>query len=200
MAFTLVIGDKNLSSWSLRPWLLLRMLDAPFEEVSIRLDQPGTTAEIRRHSPAGRVPVLKHDGLVVWDTLAIVEYLAELHPGRVWPEAAAERAHARSLAAEMHAGFADLRSELPMEIASRKPGHAYSAGAARDIARISEIWGAAKGPFLFGGFGGVDAMYAPVATRFVTYGVALPSSAQRYRDALLALPPMREWAQAAARE
>ncbi len=200
MAFTLVVGDKNLSSWSLRPWLLLRMLDVPFEEVPIRLDQPGTKAELLRHSPAGRAPVLKHDGLVVWDTLAIVEYLAELHPGRVWPEAANERARARSLSAEMHAGFADLRSDLPMEIGSRKPGHAYGEGAARDIARISEIWSAAKGPFLFGGFGGVDAMYAPVATRFVTYGVALPPAAQRYRDALLALPPMREWAQAAARE
>lgn len=193
MAFTLVIGDKNLSSWSLRPWLLLRMLGAPFEEVPIRLDQPETKAEILRHSPAGRVPVLKHDGLAIWDTLAIVEYLGELYPGRVWPEAAAERARARSLAAEMHAGFADLRNELPMDIGSRKHGHAYGDGAARDIARIAEIWSEAKGQFLFGGFGGVDAMYAPVATRFVTYGVALPAAAQRYADALLGLSPMREW-------
>ena len=200
MAFTLVIGDKNLSSWSLRPWLLLRMLGVPFDEILIRLDRPGTKAEILRHSPAGRVPVLKHDGLVIWDTLAIFEYLAELNPGRVWPEAAAERARARSLAAEMHAGFADLRRELPMDIRTRKPGHAYGEGVARDIARIAEMWSEAKGPFLCGPFGGVDAMYAPVATRFVTYGVALPAAAMRYRDALLALPPMREWSEAAARE
>ena len=200
MALTLVIGDKNLSSWSLRPWLLLRMLGAPFDEVLIRLDRPTTKQEILRHSPAGRVPVLKHDGLVVWDTLAIIEYLAELHPGRVWPEAAAERARARSLAAEMHAGFADLRRELPMDIRARKPGHPYGEEAARDIARIAELWSQAKGPFLCGPFGGADAMYAPVATRFVTYGVALPAAAARYRDALLGLPPMREWAEAATRE
>lgn len=200
MAFTLVIGDKNLSSWSLRPWLLLRMLGVSFDEVLIRLDRPTTKQEIQRHSPAGRVPVLKHDGLAIWDTLAIVEYLAELHPGRVWPEPAAERARARSLAAEMHSGFADLRLELPMDIKARKPGHAYSEGAARDIARIAEMWSEAKGPFLYGSFGGVDAMYAPVATRFVTYRVELPATAARYRDALLALPPMREWSEAAARE
>lgn len=200
MAFTLVIGDKNLSSWSLRPWLLLRMLEVPFEEISIRLDRPTTKQEIRRHSPAGRVPVLKHDGLAIWDTLAIFEYLAELHPARVWPQAAAERARARSLAAEMHAGFADLRLELPMDIKARKSGHAYGEAAARDIARIVEIWNEAQGPFLCGSFGAVDAMYAPVATRFVTYGVKSPPAAARYRDALLALAPMREWAEAATRE
>ena len=200
MALTLVIGDKNLSSWSLRPWLLLRMLGGPFEEALIRLDRPTTKQDILRHSPAGRVPVLRHDGLVVWDTLAILEYLAELHPRAVWPAEAAERARARSLAAEMHAGFADLRRELPMDICARKPGHPYGEETARDIARIVEIWSQAKGPFLCGPFGGVDAMYAPVATRFVTYGVALPAAAARYRDAVLALPPMREWAEAAARE
>lgn len=200
MAFTLVIGDKNLSSWSLRPWLLLRMLHAPFEEALVPLDRPETKREILRHSPAGRVPVLKHDGLAIWDTLAIFEYLAELHSGRVWPEAVAERARARSLAAEMHAGFADLRRELPMDIRARRPGRTYGEETARDIARVAEIWSEAKGPFLQGPFGGVDAMYAPVATRFVTYGVALPPAAARYRDAVLALPAMREWAEAAARE
>lgn len=200
MALTLVIGDKNLSSWSLRPWLLLRMLGVPFEEALIRLDRPTTREEILRRSPAGRVPVLLHDGLVVWDTLAIIEYLAELHPGRVWPQPAIERARARSLAAEMHAGFDDLRRELPMDVRARKPGRTMSEGAARDIARIARIWGDANGPFLFGGFGGVDAMYAPVATRVLTYGLPLPPKAQRYCDALLALEPMREWAEAAALE
>ena len=200
MALTLVIGDKNLSSWSLRPWLLLRMLGVAFEEAMIRLDRPATREEILQRSPAGRVPVLLHDGLVVWDTLAIVEYLAELHPGRVWPEPASERARARSLAAEMHAGFDDLRRELPMDVRARKPGRTYGEGTARDIARIARIWSEASGPFLFGGFGGVDAMYAPVATRILTYGVPLPATAQRYCDGVLALAPMREWAGAAARE
>ena len=200
MAFRLTIGDKNLSSWSLRPWLMLRMLGVPFEEDPIRLDRPTTREEIRRRSPAGRVPALEHDGLTIWDSLAILEYLAELHPGRVWPQETAARARARSLAAEMHAGFADLRRELPMEITARRPWRAFGEGAAQDIARIVEIWEAAEGPFLLGPFGGVDAMYAPVATRFVTYGVALPGAAERYRDALLALPPMQEWADAAALE
>lgn len=200
MALTLVIGDKNLSSWSLRPWLLLRMIGVPFQEVLIRLDRPTTREDILQRSPAGRVPVLLHDGLVVWDTLAIVEYLAELHPGRVWPQPRGERARARSLAAEMHAGFADLRRELPMDVRARKPGRTFSEGAAHDIARIARIWSDASGPFLFGGFGGVDAMYAPVATRVLTYGIPLPPTAQRYCDELLALAPMREWAEAAARE
>lgn len=200
MTFTLVIGDKNLSSWSLRPWLMLRMLGVSFDEALIRLDRPGTKAEILKHSPAGRVPVLKHDGLVIWDTLAIMEYLAELHPGRVWPQETAARARARSLAAEMHAGFADLRRELPMDICARRPGQAYGEETARDIARIAEIWSGAQAPFLLGPFCAADAMFAPVATRMRTYGVALPEAAQRYCDALLALTPMQEWAAAAARE
>ena len=128
--------------------------------------------------------MLLHDGLVVWDTLAIVEYLAELHPGRVWPQPPGERARARSLAAEMHAGFVDLRRELPMDVRARKPGRTFSEGAAHDIARIARIWSDASGPFLFGGFGGVDAMYAPVATRVLTYGIPLPPTAQRWRNAI----------------
>jgi glutathione S-transferase len=200
MAFTLVIGDKNLSSWSLRPWLLMRMLGVPFEERQVRLDRPESRGEILRHSPAGRVPILLHDDLAIWDSLAIVEYLAELEPGRVWPQERARRARARSLACEMHAGFADLRRELPMDIRARKTGQRWSEAAASDLRRIAEIWSGAEGPFLFGGFGAVDAMYAPVATRCVTYGVRLPPAAAAYRDAILALPPMREWAAAAARE
>lgn len=200
MAFTLVIGDKNLSSWSLRPWLLLRMLGVDFEERQVRLGRPETRSEIQRHSPAGRVPILLHGDLAIWDSLAIAEYLAELHPGRVWPQDAARRARARSLAAEMHSGFADLRRELPMDIRARKTDRRWSEAASSDLRRISEIWSGAEGPFLFGGFGAVDAMYAPVATRCVTYGVRLPAPAATYRDALLALPPMLEWAAAAARE
>jgi glutathione S-transferase len=200
MAFTLVIGDKNLSSWSLRPWLLMRMLGVPFQERQVRLDGPETRGEILRHSPAGRVPILLHDDLAIWDSLAIVEYLAELEAGRVWPQERARRARARSLACEMHAGFADLRRELPMDIRARKAEQRWSEAAASDLRRIADIWNAAEGPFLFGGFGAVDAMYAPVATRCVTYGVRLPPAAAAYRDAILALPPMREWAAAAARE
>lgn len=200
MAFTLVIGDKNLSSWSLRPWLLMRMLGVAFEERRVRLDLPETRSEIQKHSPAGRVPILLHGELAVWDSLAIVEYLSELHPGRVWPQDAARRARARSLAAEMHSGFADLRRELPMDIRARKTDARWSDAASSDLRRIAEIWSGAEGPFLFGGFGGADAMFAPVATRCVTYGVRLPPAAAAYRDAVLALPAMREWCEAAARE
>lgn len=200
MAFTLVVGDKNLSSWSLRPWLLMRMLGLEFDEHPVRLDRPETRGEIRRHSPAGRVPVLLHDGLAIWDSLAIVEYLAELHPGRVWPQDRALRARARCLAAEMHSGFADLRRELPMDIRARRTDRRWSEAAASDLKRIADVWSGAEGPFLFGGFGGVDAMFAPVATRCVTYGVRLPRAAADYRDAILALPAMQEWAKAAAAE
>jgi glutathione S-transferase len=197
---SLVIGTPNLSSWSLRPWLLMRQLEIPFEEVLIELDRPTSKAEILRHSPAGRVPVLKEDGLAIWESLAIIEYLAERSPGlHVWPRDRAARAEARSLAAEVHAGFAALRDELPLEVTARRPATTYSAEAGADITRIVECWEVALarhrggGGFLFGGFSAADAMFAPVVSRFVTYDVPLGSAAAGYRDLIWNLSAMAEW-------
>ena len=197
---TLVIGTPNLSSWSLRPWLLMRQLDIPFREVVVELDRPTTRAEILAHSPAARVPVLKEEGLVIWDSLAVIEYLAERHPERgVWPEDRGDRAQARSLAAEMHSGFASLREELPVNVTARLPGRSFSAPAAADIARITACWGAAlagrgnDGPFLFGAFSAADAMFAPVVSRLVTYDVPLDAPAARYRETIWELEAMAEW-------
>ena len=175
--YTLVIGDKNLSSLSLRPWLALKHCHIPFEEVGIRLRQPDSKAEILRHTPSGKVPALKTKQGVVWDTLAILEYLAERHPEhRLWPQDEEPRAAARSISAEMHSGFATLRNDLPMDLLSRLPSPPIGEPLASDIRRIVAIWKDTRarfskgGPFLFGGFTCADAMYAPVATRFRTYG------------------------------
>jgi len=204
MVYTLVLGSKNLSSWSLRAWLGLRQFGLPFDEVVIELDQPQTQAEILAHSPAGRVPVLKIGDLAVWDSLAILETLAERHPDLpFWPADAAARARARSISAEMHAGFAALRDELPMDCRLRTTMPAVSADAAADIARIQALWRTARaqaggaGPFLFGAFSIADAMYAPVVSRFVTYDVALEPPCRAYADAVMALPAMRVWLAAA---
>ena len=200
----LIIGNKNYSSWSLRAWLPLRHLGVPFEEERVALFEPGYKARILAHSPAGRVPVLIDGDVTVWDTIAIGEYLAEKLPGRgLWPQAAAERARARSVSAEMHAGFAALRTHMPMNIRSRYPGRGRSAEVDADIARICAIWQdcleRSGGPFLFGGFGFADAMYAPVATRFLTYAVELDRVVSAYVDRIWNLPAMCEWrAQAAA--
>ncbi len=205
--FELVIGNKNYSSWSLRPWLAMTHFGIPFRETMILLDTPTMKAEILAHSPAGRVPVLKHGELRIWDSLAILEYLAERFPQHdFWPADRAARAHARSLAAEMHAGFPDLRRELPMDSRARRPDHRWSDLAAADIDRIKAMWSDSRrtygtgGDFLCGGFGAVDAMYAPVVSRFVTYGVALDGAAADYRDAVWNLPAMQAWLSAAAIE
>jgi glutathione S-transferase len=203
--YRLVIGNKAYSSWSLRPWLLMKEAGLAFDEIRIPLYQDGHAAKIRQHTPAGRVPVL-HDGAVtVWDTLAICEYLAERHPEKnLWPASVAARAHARAVSAEMHAGFAALRSNLSMNVRRNFPGAGITPEVARDIARIEALWGDCLsrygGPFLFGAFGIADAMYAPVATRFKTYAVALGIEAQRYAERLLALPSMRAWYADAAAE
>lgn len=199
---TLVIGDRNFSSWSLRPWLAARQADLPFAEVSIRLDRSNTREQIRRYSPSGKVPCLIDDAggerVLIWDSLAICEYLAELAPA-LWPAERALRAEARSLSAEMHSGFASLRQNLPMDIRARKPRQAISPETAADIRRIVDIWEsarsrfAARGPFLFGAFSIADAMYAPVAWRFVSYAVDLPTASQSWVESMLALPAMREW-------
>jgi glutathione S-transferase len=205
--FTLIIGNKNYSSWSLRPWLAMKMAGIPFEEIVIPLRRPETAAAITHHSPAGKVPILKHGARVLWESIAILEYLAEMLPNeRLWPADVAARAHARVISAEMHAGFGPLRSNMPMDVRALKPGRGMNPDVAKDIARITEIWHDCRarfgdgGPFLFGRFCNADAMWAPVVTRFETYGVALDDECRAYCRAILDLAPMQEWYAAARAE
>ncbi len=200
----LVIGSKRYSSWSLRPWLLLKQAGLPFEETLIRLRQPDSASRIAAHSPTGLVPVLKDGGLVIWESLAICEYIAELsRAAPLWPEGRSARAVARAVATEMHAGFRLLRENLPMDVARTIQLPSIPDAVHADIARIQAMWSdcrarfGAEGPFLFGRFGVADAMYAPVATRFRTYGVALDPVCRAYVDSIYALPAMGEWIAAA---
>jgi glutathione S-transferase len=209
---TLVIGDKNYSSWSLRPWLALKYFGIPFVEERIRLRQPESKAAILKHSPSGKVPALQAHGLVVCDSLAILEFLAERHPELgLWPRDTMARALARSVSAEMHSGFATLRNEMPMDLLGRLPAPPIGEELKNDITRITAIWRqsrarfGADGPFLFGAFSNADAMFAPVATRFRTYGIDLDrfgddGSAGAYGRAILALPAMAEWTAGAEAE
>ncbi|WP_029011086.1 glutathione S-transferase family protein [Azospirillum halopraeferens] len=204
---TLVLGNKAYSSWSLRPWLALKRTGVPFAEVVIPLRRPETKGAILEHSPAGKVPVLRHGDRTVWDSLAIIEYLAETFPSaRLWPEDANARAVARAVSAEMHSGFQALRKALPMDLKARHPGRTFDAEVEADIARIRSLWEdcrrrfGADGPFLFGRFSAADAMYAPVVTRFDTYAVTLDPVSRAYADAILTLPEMREWTAAAMAE
>ena len=210
--FTLIIGNKNYSSWSLRGWLMAKAAGVSFDEIVIPLDRPETQTAIRKHSPSGRVPVLIDKGLQVWESLAIGEYLNELKPeALLWPDAVAARAHARSISSEMHAGFAELRNNMPMNIRSSFPGKGMTPGVRADIERITGLWrdtrkkfaGAAAAKddgFLFGTFGNADAMYAPVVTRLRTYGVKLESDSEAYCAAVMAHPAMKEWVDAAKNE
>ncbi len=213
MTYQLAIGDKNTSSWSLRPWLALRHAGIPFEEINIKLRQPDTKAQILRYSPAGKVPtLLVDDGQAIWDSLAILEFLAEAHPqARLWPERRDARALARSVSAEMHSGFAALREHCPMELLARTPMATLPDAVGAEVRRIVALWRdcrrrfGASGPLLFGGFTAADAMYAPVASRFRTYLPDLApygddGTAQAYVDALFALPAMAEWEEGARRE
>ena len=199
--YTLYIGNKNYSSWSLRPWVLLTVLGIPFDERLVPFEGGGTWERFREFSPTGLVPCL-HDGdIVVWESLGIVEHIAEAYPG-VWPTGPAERAWARSAAAEMHAGFGALRNECPMTVGMRVRLHAISAELDADLARLAELWqeglGRFGGPFLAGSdFTAADAFYAPMAFRLQTYGLALPSEAGIYAERILKLPAMEAWAQAA---
>ncbi|MGH8623026.1 MAG: glutathione S-transferase family protein [Burkholderiales bacterium] len=195
---TLVIGNKNYSSWSLRPWLAMKQAGIPFVEHRIALYQPDSKRRVLEHSPSGKVPVLKDGTITVWDSLAILEHLAEQFPDRgLWPQGAAARARARSVSAEMHSGFAALRARMPMNLRNSYPGRGLTPEVEADIARIVSLWAdcraTASGPFLLGGFCIADAMFAPVATRFVTYGVKLPPVGQRYVDTVVALPAMQAW-------
>jgi glutathione S-transferase len=205
MSLTLYVGSKRYSSWSLRPYLALAHTGVTFETRTILLDQDDTRANIARVTPAGRVPVLHHDDLVVWDSLAICEYVAELQPGAgLWPGDRAARARARTISAEMHAGFAALRRDMPMDVIADKRGEGHTAAALSDARRVQAIWrealAAGGGPFLFGTFTIADAMFAPVATRFVTYGVELDDACKRYVETVYALPAMRAWIADAERE
>lgn len=209
---TLYIGNKNYSSWSLRPWLAMKQAGLSFREVLIPLDQPDTQTKIKAFSGSGKVPFLEHGSVGVWESLAICEYAAELRPQLLlWPEDPAARAHARAVATEMHGGFAELRRNLPMDIRSRWPERNRQSHCAAEIERVVGLWREArerfgkagangKGDFLYGGFTIADAMYAPVTTRFVTYGVKLDPTSMAYIDAVTSLPTMREWAEAAKQE
>jgi glutathione S-transferase len=209
MSLTLVIGNRNYSSWSLRPWLAMKQAGLAFDEVRIALSRPDTTTQILRHSPSGRVPCLIDGALAIWDSIAICEYVNEQYAaGSLWPRDVGQRARARSVAAEMHSGFAALRTHMPMNIRARLPERGAAARArddvAADIARIQAIWtdclAASGGPLLFGGFSIADAFFAPVVMRFRTYAVDLAPALARYADAILALAPMQQWVAAAIAE
>jgi glutathione S-transferase len=205
MALTLYVGNKRYSSWSLRPYLALAHAGASFTTELILLDQADTKAKIVAINPAGKVPAL-HDGdLVVGESLAICEYVAELFPAAgLWPDDRADRARARAVATEMHGGFAALRREMAMDLGTKKPGAGRTTESLADIARVTQIWrdqlAASGGPFLFGTFTIADAMYAPVVTRFDTYEVELDDTCAAYVRTVLALPAMRAWARDAAEE
>ncbi len=207
MTTTLVIGNKNYSSWSLRAWLLLSEAGIPFNEHRIALDRPGSAEEIARFSPAGLVPVLILDDLGIWDTLAIAETVAERWPDKqLWPEDPDERAHARSVSAEMHSGFSTLRTCMPMNCRAMGRRIPIPDALGAEIDRVIAIWSGChrrygdRGGWLFGRFSVADAMFAPVVLRFRTYGINLPESAGYYPNRLLESPAMQRWLAAAESE
>ena len=204
MALTLVIGNKNYSSWSLRPWIAMKVAGIAFAEELVPLYEPGSREKVMRFSPTGKVPCLVDGDVTVWESLAILDYLAHRFPEtKLWPQELPALAYARSISAEMHSGFMDLRREFPMDIGADMPMPTPSAGAAGDIERVQQIWRDARsrfgaaGPFLFGRFTNADAMYAPVVTRFRTYNVPVDPVSATYMDAILALPSMTAWYRAA---
>jgi len=203
----LVIGNKNYSSWSMRPWVLLRQAQIPFEEVQLEFDGAVRVIGIEKYSKARKVPVLLVDGEPVWDSLAIAETAAELFPEKqLWPADARARRRARSACAEMHSGFQALRDRMPMNIKGSHPGKGLTPESQKDIDRIVLLWSECReafgggGSLLFGGFSVADAFFAPVVMRFRTYGVELPRLAKDYCAAVEALPAVREWIEAARRE
>lgn len=205
---TIYLGNKNYSSWSLRAWLVLKHTTVAFNEVVIPLYESTSRATLLKYSPSGRVPVLQHGALTVWDSLAICEYLAEAFPAfELWPKDAAARAVARAVSAEMHAGFEALRRHLPMNVRSSFPDRDVTPEVQAEINRVMSVWrdcrarfGEGRGDFLFGHFTIADAMYAPVVTRFRTYKVELEREAEAYCGAIMALPAMQEWMAAARNE
>lgn len=207
MKLELVIGNKNYSSWSMRPWVLLRQAEIPFEEVQLKFGEDTRVIGVEKYSPTRKVPVLLVDGEAVWDTLAICETVAELFPQKhLWPEDEHARRVARSACAEMHSGFQALRGKMPMNIRGSYPGKGMTPESKKDIERIVALWTDCRerfggaGNFLFGRFSIADAFYAPVVMRFKTYAVKVPPTAQAYCEAVDALAAVRQWCEAARRE
>ncbi|MBL8642508.1 MAG: glutathione S-transferase family protein [Rhodospirillaceae bacterium] len=203
----LILGNKAYSSWSMRPWFAMKVQGLTFKETVLPLFEPETVPAIKKFSGAGKVPVLIHGGITVWDSLAILEYLADAFFDKAWwPTDPHARAVARAVSAEMHSGFQPLRQNMGMNVRKSYPGKGLNAEVQENIDRIQSLWGecrakfGAGGPFLFGAFSNADAMYAPVVTRFKTYGVKLNSVSQAYCDAVMALPAMKQWYAEAAQE
>jgi glutathione S-transferase len=207
MALTLVLANKGYSSWSMRPWMVLKHFEIPFQEIVIPMNRPETRAEMLQHAPSGKCPSL-HDGSIsVWDSLAIIEYLAETYAAfPIWPRGTEARAHARSLSAEMHSGFTALRSECPMNIRRPRRAIEVSEEALADVTRIDGAFGEARarfggaGAFLFGDFSAADAMFAPVVNRFDTYDLPVSEATRAYMAAMKALPAWQEWERGAFAE
>ncbi|ODT75008.1 MAG: hypothetical protein ABS76_35580 [Pelagibacterium sp. SCN 64-44] len=194
----LLIGNRNYSTWSLRPWLVLRHFEIPFEDEVLQLSGPDWREKIAARSPTGKVPVLIDDGLAVPETIAIIEYLAERFPDKaIWPPSREDRALARAAAAEMHAGFPALRSHAPMNLRASHPGKVDLDAVRKDLHRVEALWGGllekSGGPYLFGAFSAADAMFAPLATRLRTYDLPVSDVAGRYVEAIYALPAFQDW-------
>ena len=207
MALTLVIGNKNYSSWSLRPWIAMKVAGIAFNEIVIPLYEPGSREAIAKYTPAGKVPVLIDGDRHVWETIAILEHLAEKFPtAGLWPQDAPARGHARVISAEMHAGFTALRRNCPMNMWLPPKTRPLPDEVKPDVARIEGIWADCRqrfgqgGPFLFGSFGAADAMYAPVVARFYNYRIPVGANARAYMDVVMALPAWKEWCAAAMKE
>jgi glutathione S-transferase len=207
MTLHLTIANQNYSSWSFRPWLALKTAGIPFTETVVPLDRPETKSKLLALSPAGKAPILQDGAVTVWESLAIIEYIAEKFPDAgLWPADSAARAHARAIASEMHAGFLPLRKQCPMNMWRPVKKLALDADTAANVARIDAMWKdcrarfGADGPFLFGRFTAADAMYAPVVSRFHTYGIDVGAESSVYMQAMAALPAWQEWYAAALRE
>jgi len=207
MALTLIIGNKNYSSWSFRPWIAMKVVGISFEEKVVPLYEPGSREQILEYSPAGKVPVLVDGDQRIWESLAILEYLAEKFPRtQLWPVEAHARAHARTVAAEMHSGFQPLRKNCPMNFWLPVKPRPQPDDVMKNVRRIEEIWSGCltrfgkNGPFLFGTFGAVDAMYAPVVGRLHSYGISVGDRSLGYMNAVMSLPAWGEWRAAALKE
>lgn len=203
----LVVANKLYSSWSLRPWAVLKAFDIPFEEIIVPLRQADSRERLLEYSPSGKVPVLVDDDVVIWESMAIIEYLAEAFPDRaIWPREVKARAHARAIANEMHSGFQPLRQACPMHLGARFATPPLIDPLKANIDRIEDIWSSARnrfgagGPYLFGGFTAADAMYLPIVTRFETYGVPVREATRAYMDTMLAHPAFVEWRTGAYKE
>jgi glutathione S-transferase len=201
----LLIGNRNYSTWSLRPWLVLRHFELPFEDEVLQLSGEGWRERIAARSPTGKVPVLIDGDLVVPETIAIIEYLADRFPDKaIWPKDRADRALARAASAEMHAGFSALRNHAPMNLRASHPGKVDADAVRKDLHRVETLWGnllgRSGGPYLFGAFTAADAMFAPLATRLRTYDLPVSDMAQRYVEAIYALPAFQDWLAQALQE